>query len=239
MAGMKSAEKLAFLERCEVEALAFNSFAYRRGEEVNALYYLLEGQVKMFKELGENIYEVASLERGRMFGLFELRNRISQRELYARASSNSTSIMRIPLKLIEKVCLDRETTMEALLSFEKSELFSMLPKNILTERRSTGNAGLGMTASVMASGDSSRVMLERRLKTFESTRMIKSSVLEGLVYSKKMLYRVKELNERIQHCTPKVGKIHPEDPHAIRHFNDKWRGQQKQNKMRVTPCHPR
>lgn len=101
MGGMKSAEKLAFLDKCEVHTLAFNSFAYRRGEEVDALYYLLEGQVKMFKELGENVYEVASLERGRMFGLFELKSRISQRELYAKASANSTSVIRIPFKLIE------------------------------------------------------------------------------------------------------------------------------------------
>lgn len=56
MASMKSAEKLAFLEKCEMQDLTFNSFAYRRGEEVDALYYLLEGQVKMFKELGENVY---------------------------------------------------------------------------------------------------------------------------------------------------------------------------------------
>jgi CRP-like cAMP-binding protein len=107
MANMKSAEKLAFLDKCEVQALAFNSFAYRRGEDVDALYYLLEGQVKMLKELGENVYEVASLERGRMFGLFELRSRISQRELYAKASANSTNVLQIPLKLIEKVCSDR------------------------------------------------------------------------------------------------------------------------------------
>lgn len=174
MAGMKSGEKLAFLDKCEVQALDFNSFAYRRGEEVNALYYLLEGQVKMFKELGENVYEVASLERGRMFGLFELRSRTSQRELYAKASANSTSVLRIPLKLVEKVCSDRETTLEALLSREKSELFSMLPKSILTERHS---AVAGAQVGSPNAGDSSRVMLERRLKTFESTRMIKSSVL--------------------------------------------------------------
>lgn len=111
-----------------------------------------------------------------MFGLFELRSCINQRELYAKASSNSTSVMRIPLKLIEKVCLDRETTIEALLSQEKSELFSMLPKNILTERHSAVAAGT-QGSNRMNAGDLSRVMLEKRLKTFESTRMIKSSVL--------------------------------------------------------------
>jgi hypothetical protein len=37
--------------------------------------------------------------------------------------------------------------------------------------------------------------------------MIKSSVLEGLVYSKKMLYRVRELNERMQNCNARPGKL--------------------------------
>jgi hypothetical protein len=79
MNGMKSSEKFWFLERCEVEELHFNSFVYRRGEEIDSIYYLLEGQIKMFKELGENVYEIASLEKGRIFGLFELKSRMKLR----------------------------------------------------------------------------------------------------------------------------------------------------------------
>lgn len=88
MNGMKSSEKFSFLERCEVLTLNFNSFVYRRGEEVDAIYYLLEGQIKLFKELGENVYEIASLEKGRIFGLFEVKSKAKYRELYAKASLN-------------------------------------------------------------------------------------------------------------------------------------------------------
>ena len=79
MNGMKSSEKFSFLERCEVLSLNFNSFVYRRGEEVDAIYYLLEGQIKLFKELGENVYEIASLEKGRIFGLFEVKSKAKSR----------------------------------------------------------------------------------------------------------------------------------------------------------------
>jgi CRP-like cAMP-binding protein len=165
MAGMKSSEKFSFLERCEVVTLSFNSFAYRRGEEVDAVYYLLEGQVKMFKELGENVYEVASLERGRLFGLFEVKNRIRHRELYARAGLNATAVMKIPIKLVEKVCLDRETTLDAMLADAKSEIYSMLPKNALSERRPSipqrveSGTVSGNGSGSSGNGDSSRVML--------------------------------------------------------------------------------
>ena len=46
---MKSSEKLVFLEECEVEELHFNAFAYRKGEIIDTIYYLLEGQIKLFK----------------------------------------------------------------------------------------------------------------------------------------------------------------------------------------------
>lgn len=85
----------------------------------------------------------------------------------------------------------------------------------------------------VGAGDSSRVLLERRLKSFESSRMIKSSVLEGLVYSKKMLYRVRELNDRMQNCNARAGRLQAEDPHAVRHFNDKWKGGAKERPLRA------
>jgi ADP-dependent phosphofructokinase/glucokinase len=61
--------------------------------------------------------------------------------------------------------------------------------------------------------------------------MIKSSVIENLVYSKKMLFRVKELNERMQNCSSKSNTLETENIHAIRHFNDKWKYQKDKTKI--------
>ena len=67
---LKSLEKLSFLEQCTVIDARFGGYVYRRGEAVNGAYWLLRGEVKIFKRNKEREVEISTIEANRMFGIF-------------------------------------------------------------------------------------------------------------------------------------------------------------------------
>lgn len=48
---LKSSKRFYYLEKCEILNFNFNCFAYRKGEEVDAIYYIIEGQIKIIKDI--------------------------------------------------------------------------------------------------------------------------------------------------------------------------------------------
>jgi CRP-like cAMP-binding protein len=50
-----------FLAKCSVSLNNFGSYIFRKGEAVEALYFLIEGQVKIYKKVNEKAIELGTV----------------------------------------------------------------------------------------------------------------------------------------------------------------------------------
>ena len=184
-AGFKSHERLKVLEKCEVVDVSFGGYVFREGEAADAIYWLLEGQVKILKRKQYKVIEIRTLEKDRMFGLYCLKHGNTVRELSTKVSQNGTQVLIIYREQLEQMCLEKGTTMDKLLENIKSELHYPVKARSVPRKVELNREELRKREKTLC----------KRIKGFETEHNLKNSYINDLLQTKTLLFKVRDLNE--------------------------------------------